>query len=411
MKQFIVAALIVVSFVSLLPLQAQAITLVPCGRSDQQPPRKEDGSYDVPPGQTLEQILQGYPDAECQLGHLFVLIIRTINYLISMAALVAMYFIINAGFGMVIALGNPEKIQTNKEAIQHAVIGFAIVILAFVFVNLLVNGIFGNTTAARRWWEPGCLFDLNNNEDGCPELRFSGPLAQQAPVPGTGNRQITYGTCTGIECADATLNICAPQAPTDRCNLAAGNRYDAQIRAGAAKIGQICQAVDTVKLLKAIVDNESDGRAGVASAVGSFGLFQLQPGTATLYKSRCGVPDNVAVDRAWLTNAQNIEAQACMAAAYLDVLETPCGCDVRQLAAGYNGGGSGRGACEVSANCGPSAGSGSCSACGDTSRPTKRWECLWDDNAHQQCNANRVGGSFRETRVYAPRVEYCYARY
>src|SRR3989338_6033179 len=116
----------------------------PFGASAHQPPRDAQGRLQLPAGKTLAD----YPHADCQLGHLFVLIIRTINYLISMAALVAMYFIVTAGFGMVTALGNAEKIQSSKESISHAVIGFAIVILAFVFVNLLVNGIFGNTTAA-----------------------------------------------------------------------------------------------------------------------------------------------------------------------------------------------------------------------------------------------------------------------
>src|SRR3989344_5072849 len=154
----ILAILILSCIIALaLPFSASAFSLVPCGRSDQQ--------NKTPPD----------PNANCQLGHLFILIIRMINYLISMAAIVAIYYVLNACFGMVLAMGNAEKIQTNKEAIQNAVVGFAIVILAFVLVNLIVNGVFGQSTTERKWWDPGCLYNFSNGANGCPALEFGGP--------------------------------------------------------------------------------------------------------------------------------------------------------------------------------------------------------------------------------------------
>ena len=400
MKQFIVAALIVVSFVSLLPLQAQAITLVPCGTSAHQPPRDAQGRLQLPAGKTLAD----YPHADCQLGHLFVLIIRTINYLISMAALVAMYFIVTAGFGMVTALGNAEKIQSSKESISHAVIGFAIIMMAFVFVNLLINGILGDTTkGTRQWWEPGCLYDITNIRNECPQLRFLGPMAQQAAIPGTA---VAGGTCSGVQCSDSALNICSPVAPGDGCYESAVNRWNNQIVQGVGSNTQIASGIDAVKMLKAIMARESNGVEGKTSRSDppSLGLFQLKVGTANSFKAGCTTAN---IDEAWLLSENNATAQACIAAAYLRSLVGVCGSDVRQLAAGYNGG---AGACAVSEDCGPSAGSGQCSVCQNQNRATRRWECLWDDSAHQQCNANRAG-NFSETRRYAPQVEYCYARF
>ena len=552
----------------IIPLSAQAFELVPCGRSGQQPPKDANGV-------TLPYKYSDFPHANCQLQHLFILIIRVINYLISMAAVVAIFFVLNSGFGLVFAMGNAEKIQTNKEAIQNAVVGFAIVMLAFVFVNLLVNGIFGSTSTSRNWWDPGCLYDIANTANGCPQLQFggTGTYGGDAGVPGgpggpapsgdlqtlaaavlansnitlkdtdpdwgqpyqakqnvidisqglypavcsaeggpgctpggwtsgtvtvnpailssllelaknyrftvisltTGkhsagsthyegkavdialpgyNRTVwmqvrnlldTYGgdakcedktnpnldvldcnttlvnhihwtlpfgaggnvggQCTGAACADARLNICGPVMPSDGCYESVVNGWDAQIVAGVDSNTQICAGVDSVKMLKAIMARESNGEPNKISSSNppSIGLFQMKVSTANSKKAGC-TTDNI--DQAWLLNPANAQAQACIATAFLKTLVSGCGCDIRQLAAGYNGGAGGAGACDPSVNCGTAGTGGSCNACAAQNRQTKRWECLWDDNAHLTCNAG-----YSQTRVYAPAVEACYGRF
>ena len=133
--------------VSIFPLPAHGFSLVPCGRSS-------------PPG-----------NEPCDLSDLISLIMRMINYLISIAGVVAMYEILSAGFNMISALGNAEKIQHSKEQIAQAVVGFAIVVLAFVFVNLLVNVLFGASSTERKWWDPNCLYNITNPtvNDECPK--------------------------------------------------------------------------------------------------------------------------------------------------------------------------------------------------------------------------------------------------
>ena len=120
-----------------VPLAASA-ALVPCGGGGQQP---------------------------CTFQDLLALVITVINYLIGISSLVAMYHVVLAGWIMITALGNPEQIEKGKKTITEAVVGFAIVILAFMFINLLVNGIFGKVGAERRWWDPQCIF---LNQSGCP---------------------------------------------------------------------------------------------------------------------------------------------------------------------------------------------------------------------------------------------------
>lgn len=163
MRSFIFAFLILATLLTAAPLPAHAFSLVPCGTAADQPPA---------PWKPGDPIPAGFPNAQCNLRHLFVAITRIINYLVSISALVAMFYIINAGFGMVFALGNPEYIQKNKQALQQAVVGFGFVVISFVFINLLVNGLLSNPGAERQWWNIDCLFSFNPT--GCP-LGIRGP--------------------------------------------------------------------------------------------------------------------------------------------------------------------------------------------------------------------------------------------
>src|SRR3989344_1950282 len=151
-KLFVICFLVVGIFFSPLLVSAQNnFHFVPCGRSDQQ--------------------TAGNPDAQCQFRHLIILIVRIINYLISVAGIVAMYQVLLNGWNLVTSMGNPDKIQKAKAGLSNAVVGFAIVALSFVFVNLLANGIFGGPGAQREWWRADCLY--NPGATGCPITTIS----------------------------------------------------------------------------------------------------------------------------------------------------------------------------------------------------------------------------------------------
>ncbi len=74
---------------------------------------------------------------DCTLTDLFLVVIRIINYLISLAGLVCMLFILWAGWNMITAGGNEEQIASAKQTLSNAVIGFFMVLVAF----LLLDGI------------------------------------------------------------------------------------------------------------------------------------------------------------------------------------------------------------------------------------------------------------------------------
>lgn len=110
----------------------------------------------------------GEGEPQCEFKHLVALIVRLINYLITMAALVAIHRVLTIGFDLATSLGNPEKIKKQRQGLTQAVVGFAIIVLAFTFVNLLVNGLFGKPGAERKWWNPECIYDITEIEKKCP---------------------------------------------------------------------------------------------------------------------------------------------------------------------------------------------------------------------------------------------------
>src|SRR3989338_1332268 len=80
---------------------------------------------------------------------------------------VAIYYVLTAGFWLMVSLGNPERVERGKVGLSSAVVGFAIVALSFVFVNLLLNGIFARDSGTRPWYSPACLQNITNTP-GCP---------------------------------------------------------------------------------------------------------------------------------------------------------------------------------------------------------------------------------------------------
>ena len=182
-------------------------------------------------------------------------------------------------------------------------------------------------------------------------------------------------------------NLCQPRSMT--CGASACNQYVSAINQYAGRTS----VANGANFLKAIMIKESACNVGVQSnsVPSSCGLMQLKASTANIYKSRCGITENITCD--WLKNSVNANASICIAAEYMGALtQTSCGGTPRGVAAGYNGG---SGACQQSQDC-----SGQTSCAGGT---TQRWECLYDNPQQNVCNTG-----YAETRDYATKVLYCY---
>jgi hypothetical protein len=81
------------------------------------------------------------------------LIIRVINFLLAIAASIAILFIIIGGFRYIISAGNPDGAKAGKQTLFNAVIGLAIIILSYVIVSVVDNTI----NDCSDWLVPGIL--------------------------------------------------------------------------------------------------------------------------------------------------------------------------------------------------------------------------------------------------------------
>lgn len=90
----------------------------------------------------------GPGQSPCTFDDLTKALVRLVNFLFACAAIVAAFHIVNAGWKMMAGQGNPEKVTEAKLALTHAVMGFALVLVSFAVVNLVL-GIMGIEC---EWW-------------------------------------------------------------------------------------------------------------------------------------------------------------------------------------------------------------------------------------------------------------------
>ena len=181
--------------------------------------------------------------------------------------------------------------------------------------------------------------------------------------------------------------------------------------------------VNTNKLLEAIMRIETNGRINKqsGSVPASCGLMQIQAGTANMYRSRCGVDHDITCDwlrggpQSGLQQGETLEtvarASICIASEYMIATKnSSCyGGQIRDLAAGYNGGsgcdqGNPKGnALALSISCSKQSTANPTYELDCNNRPTLRYECLWSNVSHTTCNTG-----FNETRDYAAKFNACY---
>lgn len=323
----------------------------------------------------------------CNQCDLFKLLKNIIDFvLIGLMPPAAAILFIWAGFLVLMGGANPGWITTGKSIFWSTTMGIVIISASWLITNTIIRSVAADNVAPE-WYKFEC------------KVTVSAP----SPTNGGGNNGgggLPSGNCTGVQCSDSNVNVCAPNTSAN-CFESAVNKWDAQIRAAATN-NQIGSGIDTVAMVKAIMSQESGGVSKTSFDKTSFGIMQIRPDTGNSYKSGC---TSANITSAWLLDTNNAQASICIAINYLRHLTSQCGTTVRNLAAGYNGGGEAKGACQASTSC------QSCSICG--TEITKRWECPWDgaDGVHNACNVNRTGGSFAQTRKYAPSVEYCYNKF
>lgn len=111
----------------------------------------------------------GDGESPCTISDIFVLIARVTNYLIMMAGIYAVFKIVGGGFWLIVSSGNEEQITQKKKWVADGVIGFVLVLMAFMFVNTVVNALLVNEVESCKinLSDPLTYLKIKDNKAGC----------------------------------------------------------------------------------------------------------------------------------------------------------------------------------------------------------------------------------------------------
>lgn len=180
-----------------------------------------------------DECLGPQKNAECDLNSFVQLFVNLAQAALKLLPYLAMIMMIWAGFNLIMAGGNPEKIQQGKKMITSVVVGVIIVIfLAWAYGNFIVFvltgevNIFPGTPFAREWWGGGTADARPPNsgccyvEDyGCTEVTQTECQALSGTYGGAtvqfmGENQF----CSEYQavCSNLTIGCCVPDDATNK---------------------------------------------------------------------------------------------------------------------------------------------------------------------------------------------------
>ncbi len=352
-------------------------------------------------------------------------------------ALAALFFIY-AGFLILLGGGIPAQVGKGQSVFKTTAYGLMIIFLAWLIVNTTLRTIAGDQNIAQDWWKLECKETIRKEPPpttttiseettttvsgstttvrGGTTTTVRGSTTTTISLGGTtttlpagstttvrpgSTTTTTRGSSTTTTIAGSTttttsaplacvfngvnystLNLCSGQRRPGGCGTSSCSQY-------LASINRYAGGAASAAVLKTFMVIESDCniRAGTSS---SYGLMQIRPETANMFKSGCGVTENIT--SSWLTSPANADKSICIGAAFIRSLAAgACGPEPRNMYAGYN---AGPGNCASSSDC---ASDRSCSG-----GAVKRWECPYDNPQHTVCNTGMY-----ETKQGATYINYC----
>lgn len=198
--------------------------------------------------------------APCTLCHLIVGIYNIVEWLRNVIVAFSIAAIVAMGILYIVSTGNDSLMEFAKGGIKAALIGFAVIISAWLMVNIIFSlPIFNETVVKTDWSTFTC--DTKSQVRGTT-VAGGGGTTQQPPGTGGG----TTLTLTQIQ-----------------------EKYGVQIATACSgsPIGSICN-----NLVAALIEAESSGRPGAVSPAGSLGLMQLLPSNGG---KACAEDDQVCI--------------------------------------------------------------------------------------------------------------------
>lgn len=323
---------LIAAIVAFLPVTAFAAGLVPCG---------------------------GAGEPACQPCHVMQLIEIVLDWLVEVLGVFFSLAIVVCGIYLVTSTGNPSVMQTVKRLILQMIIGYAILLSAWVIMDFIFKGLL-SAQVNSVWAEIQCVAQ--------PEAQ---PVGR---VTASGDNTNSFTE------ADAAARITAitgsGSVQTDITNAAA-----------AAGITDPWH----VKVLRGLVSQESSNCTNVvgpSTAYGTaYGCGQLLVSTARdLDSSLRGLSDAEVAAKLRDDDAYNIT----LAAKYFKQLLSRYGNDEKLALAAYNGGGA---ANQASQDC----------------PGLRRWQCEWNGpgcygTSRTDCPRNEGPNSYAQTRHYVSNI-------
>lgn len=181
-KYFKIIILIVLLVLFIIPQTVSAFSLVPCGRSEDDP--------DTPDINETER---------CTLCHIFIMLQIIING-ISIAILAwAVIYITIGGITIMVAGGSPDKASQGKRMITYAIVGIIIAFGAWFIINVIMNALVDRDKLPLPWNQIKCTPTTPDTHKECVDSACK-------DIEGEGEDQCI----TDVECAAAPkeTNIC-----------------------------------------------------------------------------------------------------------------------------------------------------------------------------------------------------------
>lgn len=96
--------------------------------------------------------------AHCAFCHFFYLLQKIIDWImLTVAPLIATLLIVFGGFLLLASRGNPGQTATGKRVIIWTLLGYAVILIAWVLVNTFLTGLgLEEWTGINAWWELTC---------------------------------------------------------------------------------------------------------------------------------------------------------------------------------------------------------------------------------------------------------------
>lgn len=264
--------------------------IVPCGRSCDDPTTPND-----------ETVI-------CTLCHLFLLMKNITSWIFTVMTYIAFAVLVAMGILYIASAGNTQMIGVAKSGIKAALYGFAIVLLGWVAINVilmvLADGALGTDTASFSFKTNGSWFTYScDTKSKYTRTGVSGATS--------GNNGAQTGSGGNLNCKDGK---CAKMQ--DVSNAAKSNASNVE-----------------ADIVMAIVDaGEGCNKSLSTDGYGSCGYSQALPAI----RAKCGITGSASESCTKIQN--NVQLDINCAAWLIKDNAGRCGMDIRNVASCYNSG-------------------------------------------------------------------------